>query len=118
MRRDDRLWTQTLTPELAFAGAPAGCTLNAHARGTLELGAPLSAADAPDGASLRRGASADAGAVFAYHGPGDAGAGGSGFVQRSRDLLDVDRATVGLSGDITRWAAASPTVAQIGRAHV
>ena len=97
-------WTQAVSPAVGFTARPLGARLAGGASGRLEVGAPVPGEGL---GPLRRGSAAEvhAGLARAFATGLRLTAGASGA--RSRDLLDVDHATVSANADAVRWAASA-----------
>jgi hypothetical protein len=97
-------WTQAVTPALAIAVQPLGARVEAAATGRLEVGAPVPG----EGLGvLRRGTAAEAHAALAREFAAGLSVAAEGSFAHSRDLLDVDHATVSADADAARWAASA-----------
>jgi len=97
-------WTQVLLPTLQLAGEPLGARIGVAASGRLELGAPVTGAGQ---GPLRRGSAGEVSTSVARTlGPGVRFR-AAGSAARSRDLLDVDQATVSDDGDALRMSASA-----------
>ena len=88
-------WTQAVMPALSVAAEPLGARFDAEASGRLEMG--------PFG----RGTAGEARAAFTRTFASGFDVTADGSVARTRDLLDVDHATVSADGDATRWGAST-----------
>jgi hypothetical protein len=97
-------WTQAITPAMAFTLRPLGAQLEVDASGRVEVGAPVPGEGL---GSLRRGTSAEAHAALARTFANGLSFVARGEAERSRDLLDVDHATVSSTADAARWGAST-----------
>jgi len=97
-------WTQALLPALSLSGEPLGARIGVDARGRLEFGSSVPGEGA---GALRSGSSGEASATLtrSFGSLFDLEAGA--LAARSRDLLDVDQATVSADGDATRWGGSA-----------
>lgn len=97
-------WTQFVLPTLQVAAEPLGARVRIAGSGRLELGTPVTGEGQ---GPLRRGSAGEVSTSVAR----TFGAGvrftANGSAARSRDLLDVDQATVSDDGDAMRWGASS-----------
>src|ERR1041385_7395643 len=97
-------WTQLLLPTLRLAGEPLGARIGVAASGRLELGASVTGEGQ---GPLRRGSAGEVStSVARTFGPG-VRLMAAGSAARSRDLLDVDQATVSADGDALRMSGSA-----------
>jgi hypothetical protein len=97
-------WTQAITPAFGLAAQPLGARFDAAATGRVEVGSPVPGEGV---GALRRGTAAEARAALERAFAAGLRLRARGWVARSRDLLDVDHATVSADADAARWAASA-----------
>jgi hypothetical protein len=102
-------WTQALTPAFGLAVQPLGARLDAAATGRIEVGAPVPGEGV---GPLRRGTAAEGHATLVRTFATGLQLAARGSIARSRDLLDVDHATVSANADAARWAASARGVSR------
>ena len=97
-------WTQLVLPTLRLAAEPLGARIGIAGAGRLELGAPVTGQGQ---GPLRRGSAGEVSASVARVFGAGVRFRADGSAARSRDLLDVDQATVSDDGDAMRWGASA-----------
>ena len=97
-------WTQAITPAFGLAAQPLGARFDAAATGRIEVGAPVPGEGV---GAVRRGTAAEAHAALERAFAAGLRLRARGWAARSRDLLDVDHATVSADADAARWAASA-----------